>query len=218
MQITVCSCFVFLIESDKCFLSSTPVLFSVSKQSSDLVITHTCLVSSSSYEMNVTLADLLALLHFLVGQLCFLIRQRVSLRPEEALFFFVNNSLPPSSSPLSAVYEVTAPIRTHVQIRILPNTYITRTNLFNITLAVHHPLLKLFVSLPAHGYINAKFQITHKKMFSLPLLTRHTKNVFTDCARQICLDSNVASAFLISQMACQKSHARKIGTLLFLSF
>ncbi|CAB1448929.1 unnamed protein product [Pleuronectes platessa] len=40
-----------------------------------------------------------------VGQLCFLIRQRVSLRPEEALFFFVNNSLPPSSSPLSAVYE-----------------------------------------------------------------------------------------------------------------
>lgn len=43
---------------------------------------------------------------FSVGQLCFLIRQRVSLRPEEALFFFVNNSLPPSSSPLSAVYEV----------------------------------------------------------------------------------------------------------------
>ncbi|KAK2844720.1 hypothetical protein Q5P01_011379 [Channa striata] len=40
-----------------------------------------------------------------VGQLCFLIRQRVSLRPEEALFFFVHNSLPPSSSTLSAVYE-----------------------------------------------------------------------------------------------------------------
>uniref|UniRef100_A0A3B3QVZ9 Zgc:92606 n=1 Tax=Paramormyrops kingsleyae TaxID=1676925 RepID=A0A3B3QVZ9_9TELE len=41
-----------------------------------------------------------------VGQLCFLIRQRVSMRPEEALFFFVNNLLPPSSSPLSVVYEV----------------------------------------------------------------------------------------------------------------
>ncbi|KAL7886521.1 hypothetical protein AOLI_G00042420 [Acnodon oligacanthus] len=40
-----------------------------------------------------------------VGQLCFLIRQRVSMRPEEALFFFVKNSLPPSSSPLSVVYE-----------------------------------------------------------------------------------------------------------------
>ncbi|KAL2083980.1 hypothetical protein ACEWY4_019498 [Coilia grayii] len=40
-----------------------------------------------------------------VGQLCFLIRQRVSLRSEEALFFFVKNSLPPSSMPLSAVYE-----------------------------------------------------------------------------------------------------------------
>lgn len=41
-----------------------------------------------------------------MGQLCFLIRQRVSMRPEEALFFFVNNTLPPSSSPLSVVYEV----------------------------------------------------------------------------------------------------------------
>ncbi|XP_053089382.1 gamma-aminobutyric acid receptor-associated protein-like 1 [Pangasianodon hypophthalmus] len=40
-----------------------------------------------------------------VGQLCFLIRQRVCIRPEEALFFFVKNSLPPSSSPLSVVYE-----------------------------------------------------------------------------------------------------------------
>ncbi|GAA6094364.1 hypothetical protein Q7C36_006967 [Tachysurus vachellii] len=40
-----------------------------------------------------------------VGQLCFLIRQRVSLRPEEALFFFVKNSLPPSSCPLSVLYE-----------------------------------------------------------------------------------------------------------------
>lgn len=40
-----------------------------------------------------------------VGQLCFLIRQRISIRPEEALFFFVKNSLPPSSCPLSVVYE-----------------------------------------------------------------------------------------------------------------
>ncbi|TSR75262.1 Gamma-aminobutyric acid receptor-associated protein-like 1 [Bagarius yarrelli] len=40
-----------------------------------------------------------------VGQLCFLIRQRVSMRPEEALFFFVKNSLPPSSCPLSVLYE-----------------------------------------------------------------------------------------------------------------
>ncbi|XP_026854982.2 gamma-aminobutyric acid receptor-associated protein-like 1 [Electrophorus electricus] len=40
-----------------------------------------------------------------VGQLFFLIRLRVSMRPEEALFFFVKNSIPPSSSPLAAVYE-----------------------------------------------------------------------------------------------------------------
>lgn len=56
--------------------------------------------------VSLTLSFSPSFLPFSVGQLCFLIRQRVSLRPEEALFFFVNNSLPPSSSPLSAVYEV----------------------------------------------------------------------------------------------------------------
>lgn len=59
---------------------------------------------------------LLIVFLFAVGQLCFLIRQRVSLRPEEALFFFVNNSLPPSSSPLSAVYQVNTHIHTHTEI------------------------------------------------------------------------------------------------------
>lgn len=57
---------------------------------------------------------LLLILLFSVGQLCFLIRQRLSLRPEEALFFFINNSLPPSSSPLSAVYEVNTHTHTHI--------------------------------------------------------------------------------------------------------
>lgn len=70
VKITVCSCFVFLIESDKSFLSSTPVLFSVLKLSSDMIITHTCLVSSSSYEMNVILADLLAPLNFFQWASC----------------------------------------------------------------------------------------------------------------------------------------------------
>lgn len=86
----------------------------VTKLTDDLAMSHSGLCSGSSEEINLlslTLKDLLTLFLacflFLVGQLCFLIRQRVSLRPEEALFFFVNNSLPPSSSPLSAVYEVT---------------------------------------------------------------------------------------------------------------
>ncbi|KAM6968298.1 gamma-aminobutyric acid receptor-associated protein-like 1 [Aplochiton taeniatus] len=62
-----------------------------------------------------------------VGQLCFLIRQRVSMRPEEALFFFVNNSLPPSSSPLSAVYEVNKP---HKLIPLVDNTEHHEEDLF----------------------------------------------------------------------------------------
>ncbi|XP_028665814.1 gamma-aminobutyric acid receptor-associated protein [Erpetoichthys calabaricus] len=40
-----------------------------------------------------------------VGQFCFLIRKRIDLRPEEALFFFVNNVLPPSSATIGQVYE-----------------------------------------------------------------------------------------------------------------
>lgn len=40
-----------------------------------------------------------------VGQFCFLIRKRIQLRPEEALFFFVNNVLPPSSATMGQVYE-----------------------------------------------------------------------------------------------------------------
>ncbi|MBN3325097.1 GBRL1 protein, partial [Atractosteus spatula] len=41
-----------------------------------------------------------------VGQFCFLIRQRISLRPEEALFFFVDNALPPSGATLAQIYQV----------------------------------------------------------------------------------------------------------------
>ncbi|KAK6477344.1 gamma-aminobutyric acid receptor-associated protein-like [Huso huso] len=40
-----------------------------------------------------------------VGQFCFLIRKRIELRAEEALFFFVNNVLPPSSATMGQVYE-----------------------------------------------------------------------------------------------------------------
>ncbi|MBN3284916.1 GBRAP protein, partial [Polyodon spathula] len=40
-----------------------------------------------------------------VGQFCFLIRKRIELRSEEALFFFVNNVLPPSSATMGQVYE-----------------------------------------------------------------------------------------------------------------
>ena len=41
-----------------------------------------------------------------VGQFYFLIRKRVSLRPEDALFFFVNNVIPPTSATMGSLYQV----------------------------------------------------------------------------------------------------------------
>lgn len=42
----------------------------------------------------------------LVGQFYFLIRKRIHLRPEDALFFFVNNTIPPTSATMGQLYEV----------------------------------------------------------------------------------------------------------------
>ena len=44
-----------------------------------------------------------------VGQFYFLIRKRISLRPEDALFFFVNNTFPPTSATMGALYQVMPP-------------------------------------------------------------------------------------------------------------
>lgn len=41
-----------------------------------------------------------------VGQFYFLIRKRIHLRPEEALFFFVNNVIPPTSTTMGQLYQV----------------------------------------------------------------------------------------------------------------
>merc|ERR1712203_1313964 len=40
-----------------------------------------------------------------VGQFYFLIRKRISLRPEDALFFLVNNVIPPTSSTMGSLYQ-----------------------------------------------------------------------------------------------------------------
>jgi len=40
-----------------------------------------------------------------VGQFYFLIRKRIHLRPEEALFFFVNNTIPPTSATMGSIYQ-----------------------------------------------------------------------------------------------------------------
>ncbi len=41
-----------------------------------------------------------------VGQFYFLIRKRIHLRPEDALFFFVNNVIPPTSATMGVLYQV----------------------------------------------------------------------------------------------------------------
>ncbi|KAG5442245.1 Gamma-aminobutyric acid receptor-associated protein-like 1 [Clonorchis sinensis] len=40
-----------------------------------------------------------------VGQFYFLIRKRVSLEPDAALYFFVDNTIPPTSATMGALYE-----------------------------------------------------------------------------------------------------------------
>ncbi|CAG0919608.1 unnamed protein product [Notodromas monacha] len=40
-----------------------------------------------------------------VGQFYFLIRKRISLKPEDALFFFVDNVIPPTSATMGSLYE-----------------------------------------------------------------------------------------------------------------
>lgn len=39
-----------------------------------------------------------------VGQFYFLIRKRIQLRAEDALFFFVNNVIPPTSATMGSIY------------------------------------------------------------------------------------------------------------------
>lgn len=46
-----------------------------------------------------------------VGQFYFLIRKRIHLRPEDALFFFVNNVIPPTSATMGNLYQVNKPER-----------------------------------------------------------------------------------------------------------
>ncbi|XP_041077233.1 gamma-aminobutyric acid receptor-associated protein-like 1 [Polyodon spathula] len=40
-----------------------------------------------------------------VGQFYFLIRKRIHLRPEDALFFFINNTIPPTSTTMGLLYQ-----------------------------------------------------------------------------------------------------------------
>merc|ERR1712096_491894 len=58
-----------------------------------------------------------------VGQFYFLIRKRISLRPEDALFFFVNNMIPPTSTTMGLSTR-------NIRMKIFSCTLPTRMNLF----------------------------------------------------------------------------------------
>ena len=40
-----------------------------------------------------------------VGQFVYVIRKRIDLAPEQAIFVFVNNTLPPTASPMCEIYN-----------------------------------------------------------------------------------------------------------------
>mmetsp|Transcript_21033 Transcript_21033/g.74228 ORF Transcript_21033/g.74228 Transcript_21033/m.74228 type:complete len:125 (-) Transcript_21033:392-766(-) len=40
-----------------------------------------------------------------VGQFVYVVRKRIKLAPEQAIFVFINNYLPPTASLMSAIYE-----------------------------------------------------------------------------------------------------------------
>lgn len=40
-----------------------------------------------------------------MGQFVYVVRKRISLPPEKAIFVFVKNSLPPTAALMSAIYE-----------------------------------------------------------------------------------------------------------------
>lgn len=57
-------------------------------------------------EAPMTSVTFLHLLVLAVGQFYFLIRKRIHLRAEDALFFFVNNVIPPTSATMGQLYQV----------------------------------------------------------------------------------------------------------------
>jgi hypothetical protein len=57
-----------------------------------------------------------------VGQFYFLIRKRIHLRPEDALFFFVNNVIPPTSATMGSLYQVCMRFRSQDMLKTRPQS------------------------------------------------------------------------------------------------
>lgn len=67
-----------------------------------------------------------------VGQFYFLIRKRIHLRPEDALFFFVNNVIPPTSATMGSLYQVSSNSTFYFQL------FIKNKNVYIFSLKEHH--------------------------------------------------------------------------------
>ncbi|VVC29018.1 Autophagy protein Atg8 ubiquitin-like,Ubiquitin-related domain [Cinara cedri] len=82
-----------------------------------------------------------------VGQFYFLIRKRVHLRPEDALFFFVNNVIPPTSATMGSLYNVSIYyIITKVNAFLLNiYFYFIRTIAKKISFCTLHTVMKTFM-------------------------------------------------------------------------
>uniref|UniRef100_A0A3Q3X363 Uncharacterized protein n=1 Tax=Mola mola TaxID=94237 RepID=A0A3Q3X363_MOLML len=72
-----------------------------------------------------------------VGQFYFLIRKRIHLRAEDALFFFVNNVIPPTSATMGLLYQQPRVPRVNMSnalspsyITTLPSIYVLSSSLF----------------------------------------------------------------------------------------
>ena len=66
------------------------------------------IVERSKTEKNIAAIDRSKFLvpgDFSVGQLLYIVRKRIKIRPEEGIFFFINNSLLSTSALLSEVYD-----------------------------------------------------------------------------------------------------------------
>nr|KAF6368497.1 GABA type A receptor associated protein like 1 [Myotis myotis] len=87
-----------------------------------------------------------------VGQFYFLIRKRIHLRPEDALFFFVNNTIPPTSATMGQLYEAQPARSLAPLVPPLPWTLMSLSHFPSQT----QRLSSLLLSLLSHRHGNAK--------------------------------------------------------------
>ena len=72
-----------------------------------------------------------------MGQFYFLIRKRIHLRAEDALFFFVNNVIPPTSATMGLLYQARAELTFSLTDRLLDYVFISMLQYFFFITSKH---------------------------------------------------------------------------------